>query len=476
MAIDEALINSLKAALSGVEILTTDSEKFEQSLKRWSDSAEKRASAVVLPRSAEEVSATILFAGKHALDIAVCGGGHSCKGSSSSDGGIVIDLSKMRNVVVSSEEQTLAVDGGCLWVDVDSAAARHGLATVGGTVNHTGVGGLILGGGYGWLSGQYGLVVDNLLSMEVVLANGRIMTVSEKENPDLFFALRGAGQCFGVVTKFIIKAFPQTEPVWAGLLIFSPEDVEKVIDFANQLAKDSDGKSAMQVGITAPTPLGPSAALLGVVFYNGPKEEAESLFAPVTQDIMPLLNTTASIPYEAVNTLVNEMTAHGGRRTLKGTTTVAPLSAALFRDLMEDVTQFVTDLPEAGGSLVIFEIISPKKIISVPNTAMAFANRGEYYNCVVTPKWQNLEHDEYCRQWSRDVAAKISAQSERTKREHSLKLEMEGVGEYGNYDGLDLSAKKIFGPNYERLINLKTVYDPNNVFNKAFDLRPALRN
>lgn len=196
----------------------------------------------MLATSATDISTTLLLCQKHSIDLATRGGGHSTSGASSSEGGIVIDLSEMRNVTVNPVDKTITAQGGCLWEDVDKAAGQHGLAAVGGTVNHTGIGGLTLGGGYGWLCGQYGLTVDNLLSVEIVLANGDVVRSSASENTDLFWGIRGAGQSLGVVTEFTYRAHDQPNPVWAGQLLFSPDKLESVIEFGNHIAAVSKGR------------------------------------------------------------------------------------------------------------------------------------------------------------------------------------------------------------------------------------------
>ena len=154
----------------------------------------------------------------------------------------------MRSVHVYPSTRTITAQGGCLWADVDAAAAEHGLATVGGTINHTGIGGLTLGGGYGWLSGQYGLVIDNLISIEMVLANGRSIKASAVENADLFWAARGAGQSFGVATSFTYRAFEQSSPVFAGTLTFhplgAPDKIPQVLAFANNSIEAGQGQAA----------------------------------------------------------------------------------------------------------------------------------------------------------------------------------------------------------------------------------------
>ncbi|KAI4159782.1 MAG: hypothetical protein LQ342_006293 [Letrouitia transgressa] len=214
--VEHSLLKRLQASLKTSKLLTPGSEGYATKIKRWADTAEKEAAAILLANSTADISSTLLFAQEHNIDFAICGGGHSTSGSSSSEGGIVIDLSLMRQVTVDPSVMTITAQGGCLWVDVDEAAGKYGLATVGGTVNHTGIGGLTLGGGYGWLSGYHGLAIDNLLSVRMVLADGSLVTASDAENPDLFWAVRGAGQSFGVTVEFTYRAHEQKDPVWAG--------------------------------------------------------------------------------------------------------------------------------------------------------------------------------------------------------------------------------------------------------------------
>lgn len=219
--VNDGDIGQLRQLLHGTnaEVRAPSDEGYDKSIDRWSKAAEKRAGVAVAATSAKEVSITIKYASEKGLDVAVKGGGHSTAGASSTDGGLLIDLGRMRNVDVDTEKQLLYVQGGCLWSDVDEAAWKHGLATVGGTVADTGVGGLTLGGGYGHLSGGYGLVIDNTVSITVVLANGEIKTASKEQDPDLFWALNGAGQNFGITTEFVLKAWPQKE-MYLGTMLF----------------------------------------------------------------------------------------------------------------------------------------------------------------------------------------------------------------------------------------------------------------
>lgn len=189
--------DDLRNTVKGV-VLTPGDNGYDESLKRWSHAAIKPAAVVVQPDTVEAVSKTVRYATANKIPLTAMSGGHATSGSSSSDGGMVIDLRRINSVTVDPAQKTVTFGGGCRWSQVDEACAEHGLGTVGGTVNHTGVGGFILGGGMGWLTPKYGLTIDNLLNTEVVLADGRIVNASENENEDLFWALRGAGQNFGV--------------------------------------------------------------------------------------------------------------------------------------------------------------------------------------------------------------------------------------------------------------------------------------
>lgn len=189
---------SLRWQIKTGVVLSPGDDGFKQSLIRWSHAAIKPAGVVVQPGTAEEVSTAVTYATANKISLVIMGGSHSTSGSSSSDGGMVIDLRRMNSVKVDTGAKTVAFGGGCKWKEVDEECAEHGLATVGGTVNHTGVGGLTLGGGYGWLSSKHGLTIDNLVGVELVLADGRIVNASDSENQDLFWAVRGAGQNFGV--------------------------------------------------------------------------------------------------------------------------------------------------------------------------------------------------------------------------------------------------------------------------------------
>ncbi|KAL9050806.1 MAG: hypothetical protein Q9206_004939 [Seirophora lacunosa] len=420
-------IETLRSSVGTSRVLTPDSDAYIDKIKRWADSARKQAGAVLLPNSSSDISTVVQFAQAHDLDFAVCAGGHSTSGSSSSDGGLVIDLSLMRTVAIDPEAKTITAQGGCTWADVDAAAGKHGLATVGGTVNHTGVGGLTLGGGYGWLSGQHGLAIDQLLSVEMVLANGQVVTTSATENADLFWAIRGAGQSFGVATSFIFRAHEQNNPVFAGPMAFTPDKIPAAVAFGNRLMETGNGQAGCILGFAvAPPPVG-QPMLMSVIFYNGPEAEAKTFFKPLF-DLEPVMNTTGMVPYPLLNEMLNHVAGHGGRKSTKGASFNCPVRPDFMLSAFQNFASFVRDVPDASGSLLLFEFIHQAKICETSNRAMAFANRDFYGNVLAGPKWYDEANDDRCRQWARDVTDLLRREMETAKIEGRVRPEMEGVG------------------------------------------------
>ncbi|KAG6824886.1 hypothetical protein H0H87_010821, partial [Tephrocybe sp. NHM501043] len=237
--------NAFKSSFKG-DIVTPDDPDYQKAISRWAVNAQRRAKVVAFVKNAVDVGLAIAYARTSGLPIAIRGGGHSPAAASSSEGGLVIDLSRYLNEArVDPEKQVVYVGGGALWDVVDSEAIKHGLATVGGTVNHTGVGGLVLGGGYGWLSPEHGLAIDNLVQATVVTADGSVLTASDAENQDLFFGIRGGGCNFGVVTEFVLRLHPQRRTVYAGILVLRPPSLEKLVGVTSAWFEGAGEKESM---------------------------------------------------------------------------------------------------------------------------------------------------------------------------------------------------------------------------------------
>ncbi|KAL9469078.1 hypothetical protein ACSS6W_010772 [Trichoderma asperelloides] len=463
-------IKELAAQLDpSTRLLTAaDGDEYERLIARWADNAVKRAGAVSVPVSYEEVSKLVKFASDNKLDLAVRGGGHSTGGTSSTEGGLTIDLSGMRVVNVDKDSKLIVAQGGALWEDVDNAAIEKGLATVGGTVNHTGIGGLTLGGGMGWLSGLYGTVVDNLVAAKVVVADGRILSVSENENPDLFWAIRGAGHNFGVAVEFTLRGYDQPNEIYAGGLVFTPDKLVPLVEGFNTRMKDSDPKGA-GILIFAKPPGMPVAVVVVNLFYNGDEAAAREYFKFLF-DLQPVAITAKMMPYNHLNTLLNPMATHGRRKALKAVTVTDHIDVAFVQELYNDYAQQVEKNPDMSASFLGIEIHDTTKMQSVPLEAMAFSNRGSYRPGIVGLEWTDPLMDEENRAWGRMIQAKCrQAVIDSKEFSEDTKTSLE----YANYvEPGDLITDKPFGGNQQRLAILKHKYDPDVMFNKTSPITP----
>ncbi|KAI9845251.1 MAG: hypothetical protein M1837_005007 [Sclerophora amabilis] len=466
----------LNAVVKKSTVLTPDAEEYEPSLKRWASQAEKPAAVVLKARSAEDVAAAVVVAQKHSLEVAVLGGGHGSNGASSTNGGLLIDLTPMSKVTVDVDKKTATAEGGARWEDVDVPLGENGLATVGGRVSNTGIGGLTLGGGYGWLSGKYGLTDDNLLSAKMVLADGRIVTTSETENPDLFWAVRGAGQCFGVAVEFTYQAHELSYPVWAGQLVLKEEHLEEVFGFVNHFFKVvKNGNAAMTAGLTSP----PVSAIITSLFYDGPKEEAEKFYAPLLA-LGPVENSTRQMPYQEVNTVITHRVPWGVRRLVRGASFIAPVNIPFVKSLVQDLKELSERIPGPNPmppSTVMYELTDNTLLSQVPHGTMSFANRGPQQNVMIFPQWANPKHDGRVRDWTQKIAAKFDQELARMEKEEGAVLDRDAVHQYSNYDGVLARAEDIFGQkNFERLTRIKAKYDPKDVFSTSYEIPPAFDN
>jgi hypothetical protein len=311
-------IEALRAELAG-PVIAPDDEGYDDARRLWNTIHDRRPAAIAQCTSAADVAAAVRFARTAGLEIAVRGGAHSVPGFSSVDGGLVVDLRLMNGVTVDPTARRARVQGGALLGDVDAAAQAHGLAVPAGVVSHTGVGGLTLGGGMGWLTRLGGLTIDNLLSAEVVLADGRVVRASAEEHPDLFWALRGGGGNFGVVTEFEFRLLPVGPIVPFGLFFWSAEQGREALRLCREVTRDLPRTVSLfpAAGLTAPpAPFVPAehvgatgyAAL--VAGFGDPAEHA-AVVDRIRAELPPLFDLVTPMPFTAVQQLIDEPNAWG---------------------------------------------------------------------------------------------------------------------------------------------------------------------
>ncbi|KAG5651067.1 hypothetical protein H0H81_010002 [Sphagnurus paluster] len=440
------------------DIVTPNDADYPQAIARWAVNAERRAKIVAFVKDTEDVALALKYARANDLPIAIRGGGHSAAGASSSENGLVIDLSRHINGARIDPDKKLAyVGGGALWDVVDKEAIKHGLATVAGT---TGVGGLILGGGYGWLTAKHGLAIDNLVQATLVTADGSVVTASDTENPDLFFAIRGGGSNFGVATEFVLRLHPQRATVYHGALVFPPTILEKIVEVtAKWWANVGENEGMFQM-----LGLGPDGnpAIVLFVFYNGSEEEGRANYKPFF-DLGPVVDLTKEIPYENVNAALNTAMAHGKGVYQKGFSN----DKSEYQSIAKAYEKIISiSSPEFQVKLML-EYVPIGKVISVPQNVTAF-RRDSAPLAVILILW--TKDAEGATEHARSIARDLS----RTVAGGEL-TQLQNFG-YANYDPEAVtghSAQIAYGESYPRLQAIKKRYDPDNIFNKWFAITPA---
>ncbi|UZP35479.1 hypothetical protein NXS19_003295 [Fusarium pseudograminearum] len=404
----------------------------------------------------------VKFAVLNQIPTTVCGGGHSSSGASSSEG-MVIDLRKMRKVKVDTEAMAVEFEGGCLWEDVDNALERHGLATVGGVVNHTGAGGLTLGGGHGYLTPRHGLTIDNLLEAEVVLADGTIVEASEDKDPNLFWAIRGAGAQFGVVTRFLSRAHQQVK-VWSGTLAYSPDKLPDLLRFANELHErpNTEGHClALGIGFG---PNGTTRIVSAIPLFHGPESDAKHYFAGLLQ-LESVVDNTEMMTTAKTNTLLNMVMDHGIRRLTGSGNVVMPLDIEPMLQTAQTFWEFCEVHGGMGKSVIAIEFFPTDKIRESAQDATAYANRGDYYDVLTLFGWEDPDHDGEVRKFNRSICRQVR-ETNGYQAGAGGRWSKGPVGVYINVEAGGISPNDAWGANLPRLRALKKKYDPQNVFNK----------
>ncbi len=443
----KAMVRELGEAMTGPVILSEHPD-YEGSRKIWNGMHDKRPALIARCLSSEDVSHAVNFARDHGLLTAVRGGGHSWPGKSICDDGIVVDLSHMTNVEIDTASKCAFTDGGALLGHLDDAALAKGLVTTAGVVSHTGVGGYTTGGGFGRLNRKYGLTVDNLLGAEIVTADGKIRYVSAEEEPDLFWAIRGGGGNFGAVTRFDFQMHEFDRNVFSGLIVWPIDQAREVLEFY----ADWQGGLSREL-YTGPAMLThPEAGhvIAMEVVYNGDPAQGEKELAPLRAIGKPLDDSVKVQDYKVLQTHEDATVAHGIRSYAKNAM-IGEFSQALVDDLVES---YIAD-PRAA----IFTHTCGGAVADYSPTDTPFPHRDTQTMIVFFTGWMDPEQDEEGKQMCRDWHAALE--------HHSL-------GYYDNIeqDG-DTRVARNFGPNYERLREIKAVYDPGNQFRLNSNIEPA---
>jgi FAD/FMN-containing dehydrogenase len=442
------------------EVVLPDDPEYDSARVVWNGMIDRRPALVVRPTGADDVIAAVRFAREQDLIVAVRGGGHSISGQSTCDDGIVIDLSRMRGARVDAEQRRAQVGGGALLSELDTEAQAHGLVCPVGVVSHTGVAGLTLGGGMGRLQRRYGLTIDNLLSAELVTADGRLVRASEDENADLFWGLRGAGANFGIVTSFEFRLHPLDPVITAGAVTHPVERAGELAALYRELTETGPDElfAGFAIGLALPVEdfptelAGKPIALLSVL-HSGSLEAAERDLAKLRAFGPPLVDSIAAKPYLAVQQMNDEAMDWGHRFYMK-----SAFLPGLADELVGLFVEHVSGAPEGSDSSLSLWACG-RAIAEVPEEATAFTGREAAFWIAAETFWDDPTLDDECRQWGRAAMADVMPFAAEGRYVNDVMEAGEARGVYGD-------AK------YERLVALKRAWDPDNVFRLNQNVRP----
>ena len=449
-------------ALKGFDgdLLERGDPGYDDARRLWNVMIDERPAVIARCRSTEDVVAALAHARTEGLEVAVRGGGHSISGLSSTDGGIMIDLQPMNGVEVDPERRRARVGGGALLRDLDRATHAHGLATTGGMVNHTGVGGLTLGGGYGWLARLHGLACDNLVSAEIVTASGDIVEASDDENSDLFWGIRGGGGNFGVVTGFEFRLHP-IGPVLSVERRYEPQDAVAVLGVFRELMaaapRELCGLASMQAGGGGRDLEGASTEarelIAWLVYVGADLEEGERLAAPLAQVARPIAESARVLTYPEVQSLTSDASGARRRHYWKGSL-VWDLSDAFLDTFVERGV-----LGDGAGGLEIFSLGGA--ISDVRDDDTAYPSRGASFDSLAAVTWEDPRDDE------RNISI--------TRANWEALREFVRGGVYVNDLGTDAEdrVREVYGSKFDRLVALKQRWDPNNTFHRNANIPPT---
>jgi FAD/FMN-containing dehydrogenase len=421
---------------------------------------DKHPKAIVRAEQVADVMAAVNFAREADMDLAVKGGGHSAPGYGTVDDGMVIDLSLLRHVHVDPRTRTARAGGGATWGDFNYATHAYGLATPGGIISTTGIGGLTLGGGIGYLARGYGLSIDNLLSAEIVTADGQVRTASTTENPDLFWALRGGGGNFGVVTSFEFRLHP-VKDVYVGLFFYEIDQAGNLLRFFREFIKDApEAYGAFPAfQIAPPLPFVPSdrhgdTFCAAIVHWAGPLDEGESAMRPF-RDLAPVVaEMVGPMPYPALNTAFDPIFPKGIRSYWKGSFVTELSDAAIDQHLV-----YGPKVPEVSATMHLYPINGACHRVAADETA--FPYRDSTFSMVIVAAWQDPAADRDRIQWVRDYYNATSPYSE--------------PGGYINFmfDDDQPRIQDNYGAHFKRLTEVKRTYDPDNLFHLNQNIPPG---
>jgi FAD/FMN-containing dehydrogenase len=457
-------LRSFREGFGGGALLPSD-DGYDGARSLWNGDIDRRPAAIAQCTTAEHVAAAVMFAQGHDLEIAVRGGGHSFAGHGCCEDGLMIDLSHMNAVRVDPGARRAVCGGGATWADLDAATQEHGLATVGGVISHTGVGGLTLGGGIGWLTGEIGLACDNLVGATVVTAEGGVLHASSEENPDLFWALRGGGGNFGIVCEFEFELHEVGPMVNLGLYFWTIDQTAEALRFMRDFVDTVPAGTGVQiVGLNAPpAPFVPEQHhfapgwVLAVVGFRSPEEHAAAIGPISDAAVPPTFEFVTPIPYTDLQKMLNDSAPWG----------ILAYEKALYLDELSDeaIDVIAEEMPKKASPMTIVPVFPLRGAFAeVPEGDTAFGGRRSskfvFNISAAAPDPGLFDAD---RQWVRNFY-------------DALRPYASGNATYVNFlaEPDEDRVRASYGPEkYDRLAQIKAQYDPDNVFHLNANIKPS---
>jgi len=442
------------AATFGGQLLKPSDMGYEDARKVHNGLVDKRPALIARCRGVADVTDAVDLTRGLGLEVAVRGGGHNVAGRATIDGGVMIDLSPMKGIHVDPGSRTVRAQGGVTWGELNRETQLHGLAVTGGVVSTTGIAGLTLGGGLGWLMGKYGLALDNLRAVELVTADGKVLRASTREEPDLFWALRGGGGNFGIVTSLEYALHPVGPTVMGGPIIHPIDRSRAVLEFYRQSTRSlTDEHTVFATLAHAPDGSGTKVAAL-VTCHCGPPADAERSLRPLKQFGPPVLDAVEPMPYSQLNTMLDANYPKGALNYWKSN-----FLTELSHGAIDGMIGCFARCPTPMGQLLLEHIHGAATRVGVGDTA--FPHRKEGYNFLVLAQWMQPSDTSACIAWARETYERMQP--------------FFASGRYVNYLDDDEAGDPVaaaYGPNYRRLQQVKVKFDPKNFFRMNQNIRP----
>lgn len=436
-------------------LLEPGSAEFESARRVHNGLIDKRPAYIAQCASNNDVVVAIDMAIKLGLEISIRGGGHNVGGRAVTEGGMMIDLSMMKAITVNPATRTATAEAGVTWGEFNEATLAHGLATTGGVISSTGVAGLTLGGGLGWLMALHGMAVDNLLSARVITADGEIIIADENQHSDLFWALRGGGGNFGVVTQFTFRLHPVAD-VFGGLVLHPLDRATEMLRFYRETTTDARDDVSLFAGLMhAPDGSGHKVSAM-VGFHPDAAAGAEAM-APIRAFGPPMMDAFTAMPYKRLNLMLDGGFPRGALNYWKSS-----FLESLTDDAINTMVEAFRKCPAPMSAMLLEHFHGA--VTRIPVDATAFPHRNTGYNLLIAAQWMDASMSDACIAWARET--------------YDAMMPFMATGRYVNYLGDDETSTDVahaFGSNYWRLQQVKAKYDPDNLFRLNQNIQPAAR-